>query len=428
MVLYKRKLLNFNFPVKPLKQFLKAKPQYGSNQAGIDRTSIEQARYIRITDIDEYGLLKNELGVTAEFVEEKYLLNNNDILFARSGTVGKSYLHKSNFVDCECFYAGYMIRFLVNENLLSPEFLFYYTQIEVYKKWTKAIQRTAVQPNINAEEYKSLQIPVPPISIQAEIVALFEEAYAQKRTKEAQAKELLAGIDGYLLEALGIQLPEPTERKKFFYTRLSKVSGGRFDANTYNIDRLSAIKAIKGCTFAVKKLKTIANFSKTIVSVASNLTYVGLENIESNTGNFIKTIEKQSFGSAIVFKKNQILFPKLRPYLNKVYLAEFDGICSTEFHVLDSKFEDLINEFLSNFLRCQIIVSQTKCLMSGNTLPRLQTEDIENLLIPLPPLSVQTKIAEHITKIRNQAKQLEKEAKEIAEQAKQKVEKMILGE
>lgn len=172
MILYKRKLLKFNFPVKQLKQLLKEKPQYGSNQAGIDRNSIKEARYIRITDINEYGLLKNNLGVTAELIEEKYVLKNNDILFARSGaTVGKAYLHKSNSVDYECIYAGYMIRFLVNENLLLPEFLFCYTQLEVYKEWTKAIQRAAGQPNINAEEYKSLNIPVPSLETQAEVVS-----------------------------------------------------------------------------------------------------------------------------------------------------------------------------------------------------------------------------------------------------------------
>jgi restriction endonuclease S subunit len=97
-------------------------------------------------------------------------------------------------------------------------------------------------------------------------------------------------------------------------------------------------------------------------------------------------LEKQSFGSANFFSKNTVLYPKLRPYLNKVYFAEFDGVCSTEFHVLDSKVEGLTNDFLSAFLRSQLVVSQTKCLMSGNTQPKLQTQDIENLLIPLPPL------------------------------------------
>lgn len=62
-------------------------------------------------------------------------------------------------------------------------------------------------------------------------------------------------------------------------------------------------------------------------------------------------------------------------------MAEFDGFCSTEVHVLSSK--KVSNEYLANFLRTNLAVNQTKYLMSGNTLPRLPTADIERLLIPV---------------------------------------------
>jgi len=372
------------------------------------------------SDIKHIELLETEA--------EKYKILNGDLLFNRTNSkelVGKCgvFRYPGNWV-----FASYLIRVRVNESLILPNFASFFLSSTIGRLQIDCLSRQIIgMTNINAEEIKLIKIPVPPLEIQAQIVAKFEAAYAQKRAKEAEAKTLLAGIDEYLLNALGIRLPEPTEKKKFFYVRASQVSGGRLDANTYNADRLLAINAIKSGQFIVNKLKHIANFSKSIISESSDLPYVGLENIESNTGNFIETVEKQSFGSAIRFNKNQILFPKLRPYLNKVYLAEFTGVCSTEFHILDSKIEDLTNEFLSNFLRSSIVVSQTKCLMSGNTLPRLQTEDIENLLIPLPPLAVQTEISEHISAIRDQAKQREQEAKEIIERAKQEVETMILG-
>ena len=66
--------------------------------------------------------------------------------------------------------------------------------------------------------------------------------------------------------------------------------------------------------------------------------------------------------------------------------------------------------------------------MTGNTLPRLQTVDIHNLEIPLPPLEKQNEIADHIQTIRDQAKQLRAEAAAGLEMAKQGVEVMILGE
>jgi hypothetical protein len=150
----------------------------------------------------------------------------------------------------------------------------------------------------------------------------------------------------------------------------------RWNPNTYHIERRSIIDALKNSGHQLEQLKFVSSFKKNLVKeLPENLPYLGLENIESNTGSYIPTTEKESISSAIEFKKGQVLFPKLRPYLNKVYFAEFDGVCSTEFHVLDSK--KVSNEYLANFLRTNLVVNQTKYLMSGNTLPRLQTEDIE---------------------------------------------------
>ncbi len=164
----------------------------------------------------------------------------------------------------------------------------------------------------------------------------------------------------------------------------------KFDANSYAKERIVAINYLKKSKFELQPLYKISNFNKSIVKDVFDLPYIGLENIESNTGLYIETTAKESYGSAAFFKKGQILFSKLRPYLNKVYCAEFDGVCSTEFHIIDSK--KVSNQYLSIFLRSNLVVSQTKYLMSGNTLPRLQTEDIEKLLIPILPLEIEQQV------------------------------------
>lgn len=139
--------------------------------------------------------------------------------------------------------------------------------------------------------------------------------------------------------------------------------------------------------------------------------YVGLENIVSDTGEYLPTKEKTQISSAGVFKKGQILFPKLRPYLNKVYLTEFDGICSTEFHIFDGKGID--NTALAIYLRSNLIVAQTKHLMTGNTLPRLQTEDINNLPIPNRLYEYQQQIVDLYQEAYNKKQQKEAEAKAL---------------
>ena len=186
----------------------------------------------------------------------------------------------------------------------------------------------------------------------------------------------------------------------------------RWDPNSYYYERTDIIKALKKSSNKLEPLKFVTSFEKNIVKeIPENLPYLGLENIESNTGAYIQTTEKDSISSAICFKKGQVLFPKLRPYLNKVYFAEFDGVCSTEFHVFNS--DKVSNEYLANFLRTNLIVNQTKYLMSGNTLPRLQTEDIESLLIPILSFENEQKVNNIMKFAHHQKQQNDAEAEKL---------------
>jgi restriction endonuclease S subunit len=81
-----------------------------------------------------------------------------------------------------------MIRFIPDESRLTPEFLFAYTQSSIYTNWVKAIQRAAGQPNINAEEYKSLLIALPPVDVQTEIAKHVNEMRNQVETLRSIAK------------------------------------------------------------------------------------------------------------------------------------------------------------------------------------------------------------------------------------------------
>jgi len=186
---YSHSVTESKYNISPLSHILTKNPQYGANESGIDRTDINTPRYIRITDIDSYGNLISGLGVTANTIEDKYILKNDDLLIARSGnTVGKSYLHKSDLVDYPCFYAGYMIRFALDTKQVLPNYIFYYLQSKPYKAWVKAVQRLTGQPNINAQEYKSLLIPTPPINKQEEIVNHIIEIRNQAKQLQQQAK------------------------------------------------------------------------------------------------------------------------------------------------------------------------------------------------------------------------------------------------
>ncbi len=140
------------------------KPQYGIN-AGSTNYLEGSPRYIRITDVNNLGEL-NDIKVGVDYPNWKdYLLKWSDILFARSGaTVGKTYLYKPE--DGHCVFAGYMIKFSLDQNKINPWFAFYLTKTSHYENWVNSKRRAAAQPNINSKEYSSFTFPLPDLDEQ----------------------------------------------------------------------------------------------------------------------------------------------------------------------------------------------------------------------------------------------------------------------
>lgn len=194
---------------------------------------------------------------------------------------------------------------------------------------------------------------------------------------------------------------------------IGNLFGGRFDPMQFHPDRIKALQNIYR-TKQWCKLKDVTNSVKSITNIISaEDIYIGLENISINLGEYIPTLDKDSISSAAIFKRGDILFSKLRPYLNKIYRSEFDGLCSTEFNVYQAK--NINPDYLTIVLRSNMILSQTKYLVTGNTLPRLQTNDINNLVIPLPPLAVQKEIVALYNKAQNERIENNNKANKILE-------------
>ena len=198
----------------------------------------------------------------------------------------------------------------------------------------------------------------------------------------------------------------------------------RIDPSAYRALKMSSADAVRSSKYESIPLKEVAIFTKRTITEPLELPYMGLENIEANTGFYIPSpVEKESFSSALEFETGEILFPKLAPYLNKVHLAEFDGVCSTEFQTL--KVKNLNTLYLFSFLRSKIVVNQTICLMTGSLLPRLGTKDIQQLYIPLPPVDIQNRIAVEVKKRLAKVSELRNEAEVIVEAAKKRVEQIL---
>lgn len=129
-------------------------------------------RFLRITDIDDFGGIKSDgaqyVDANAE-IKSQYLLSNNDIVIARSGSIGKMAIYKDS--RGPMVFASFLVRLKTDNSILLPEYLFYFSRSDRYWEQVKNLAVAGNQPNLNAERIKSIRIPLPPISQQKKITA-----------------------------------------------------------------------------------------------------------------------------------------------------------------------------------------------------------------------------------------------------------------
>lgn len=166
--------------VIPLK-FLLAEPMmYGANESGLREKIINGYRYIRITDIDGDGNLKDddENQYLTQEKGESYNLSEGDILFARSGgTVGKTFIYHESYGKSA--FAGYLIKGKCDLNKLLPEYLYLYTQSSIYELWKQQIFIQSTIQNIGANKYSMLPLIVGSLEWQKQVTS-----YVQTKARE----------------------------------------------------------------------------------------------------------------------------------------------------------------------------------------------------------------------------------------------------
>ncbi|USL33996.1 restriction endonuclease subunit S [Priestia megaterium] len=144
-----------------------------------------------------------------------------------------------------------------------------------------------------------------------------------------------------------------------------------------------------------KKMKFLTKLRSEKAEGKPNLPYIGLENIQSKTGIYLKPSSEniqEIEGTSNKFYKNDVLFGKLRPYLGKCILADFEGICTTELLVLKVKEQELSEKYLKYLLISPKFIDLVNSSTYGSKMPRANWEFIKNIEVPLPSLEIQKRI------------------------------------
>ena len=233
-----------------------------------------------------------------------------------------------------------------------------------------------VRQSIGYTDIRNMRVPTPPIEEQDQIVK-----YLDWQTSKINK----------LINGKKKQIELLKEQKQAIINQA--VTKG-LDANAEMKDSGVAWLSEIPKHWDVRKLKNIVTLLSNKTSDNTKF-YIGMENVRSWTGEYVDTDKIIPEGISNVFYKDCILFGKLRPYLAKAFLTDFDGICSSEFLVFN-EFDANKNYMLFILLSFNFI-DIVNASTYGAKMPRANWAFIGNCSIPLPPTTEQQKIVDYIT-------------------------------
>ena len=278
-----------------------------------------------------------------------------------------------------------------------------------------------------------------PIIFDERIYEIMKKAVSEMNDKKKQAKTLLASIDSYLLNELGIKLPEKDNSlsKRIFTQKFKNITGSRLDPLYYmNLSNLKSELYHK-----IKLSEICQSFNSGFGAGKDNQTsdekgtiQIRPTNIDSDCElKFDKNVYVGNNSDGKRIMKNDVLFNNTnsQELVGKTAIGEFAENMFYSNHItVISVREDILNPY---FLKEHLNMLQRHKFFyaictNWNNQSGIGIELLKTIEIYLPPLKKQKEIAEHIRQIRSDAKRLQNEAEQVLTDAKLRIEKMILGE
>lgn len=255
--------------------------------------------------------------------------------------------------------------FIPNEEV-DEWFLYYTLKRSVWK--LQQLGSGATFAEISKTQLENFIIPLPPIEEQRRIAGVLREQMATMEKARTAAQARLEAVTALPAAFLRQVFPQPGQSLP------------------------------DGCRWA--PLRKVLILRKDIVHPRDNpegpSLFVGLEHIESNTGRRLGSVKvemSELTGRKPRFFKDDIVYGYLRPYLNKVWIAEFNGLCSVDQYSYSVASQIANTSYVAWFMRSPSFIENSPVGKTPGWLPRIRTEEVACVEVPLPPLVEQQRIA-----------------------------------
>ena len=323
-------------------------------------------------DMIDLTILKHAFFEKEEI--DRYSVRKGDLLVCEGGDTGRSAiwekeepvlyqnaLHRVRFTtEMEARFAMYCLWHLKNNG-------------QIDQKYSKGV----TIKHLVKSSLLSIELPVPPLSTQQSIVSELDKINELIRLKKEQLKDYYNLAQSIFYEMFG---DEKYERRKL--KNIVKVKSGQVSP---------------------------------LEDPYCDMVHVGPANIESNTGRLInlKTAKEENLISGkYLFDSSMVLYSKIRPNLNKVTIADFEGICSADMYpLIPSKSID--KKFLLFILKQKEFLSYAIANSGRANIPKINREDLLEYSTILPPLSLQLQFAERLALIEKQKEQISSIIKDL---------------
>ena len=294
-----------------------------------------------------------------------------------------------------------------HENLADNEFLAYW--IKKNKTALEARGSGVTFKEISRSIFKTIKISLPPLEEQRAIATTLRTI---QTAKEARQKELALERErkAALMDYLFTHGTRNELRKQ---TELGEIS------ESWEI--LSFEKVVNITNGQVKP------FEKPYI----DMLHVGSENIESNTGrlmNLKTNREIKVISGNYYFNKQNILYSKIRPYLNKVAVPEFEGTCSADIYPLSPNESFLSRDFLFQLLLSERFLKQAIKFQERTGIPKINRNQLGMIELTIPSLEEQQEIAEILSSCDAKIATLEREIKLHDELFRAMLEELMTGQ